>query len=361
MDNRNPRLNNNIINRHRPINQEYMMNNQNNNNNMINMNNNLKNTNARIGLNLNLNKNNNININMNPNNMNNINRNINPKNNVNYMNRNVYPNNNTNLNPDNVIMRAMNMIRIEFKKKDDKIRALGLKVAELEKKIDLITKNNAISNNYYNNELNVNEGNKILNNNYVSNINNNDAPKKMGKNFTFSEKYSGELNQNDQNENYQLANNYKRINKMQDMNYNMDNNINNNYLMNKEVNNNRVYNYQSNSNNQYQINDKKIMAQPKYIENNNNDLQRENSIKTWNSGNYNGWTKQDVKLYLKEVKAKLETEDFKEFIRSIKLLTSSKGEGNIDRRSVVEKVMNLLGEHNYDLFVKFKNIIGYNE
>ena len=67
-----------------------------------------------------------------------------------------------------------------------------------------------------------------------------------------------------------------------------------------------------------------------------------------------------VKLYLKEVKSKLEPQDFKEFIHSIKLLTSSKGEGNTDKSSIVQRVRLLLGERHDDLFVKFKTLSNYN-
>jgi hypothetical protein len=351
----NPRLNNNIINRRPQINKEFMMNNQ--NNNMNNLNNNMKNTNARIGLNLNLNKNNNSNIknNMNKQNnyMNNMNRNMNPKNNannVNNMNRNI-PSNNNNVGSDSVISRALNMIRGEFKKKDELIRQLELKVEELEEKIKLYTKNNETNDNYNN----INDANKILlNNNYMGNLNNNIPQKKIGKNFTFSEKNSEEFNNN-----LNIQDNYDRINKVPEMNYNMNKNNN---LWNKEGNIRKKY--QPNTNNQYQINENNqndyMISQQKYNEP-NNEGQRENSIKTWNSGNYHGFSKTDVKLYLKEVKAKLDYVSFHEFIRNIKLLTSSKEQGNIDRKSIVERVRILLLETDDELFEKFKQIIGYNE
>ena len=352
----NPRLNNNIINRRPQMNKEYMMNNQ-NNNNMNNFNHNLKNTNARIGLNLNLNKNNNNNIkpNMNkPNNyMNNMNRNMNNKNNINNannMNRNI-PTNNNNAGTDNVINRALNMIRSEFRKKDEIIRQLELKVEELEDKINLITNNNEINNNYNN----INESNKMqLNNNYMGKLNNNIPPNKVGKNFTFSEKYSEEFNNN-----LNMQDNYDRINKIPEMNYNINKN---NALWNKEGNIRK--NYQSNSNNQYQINENNqndyMASQQKYNEM-NNEGQRENSIKTWNSGNYHGFSKTDVKSYLKEVKSKLDPDSFHDFIRNIKLLTSSKEQGNIDRKGIVDRVRILLLETDDELFEKFKKIIGYNE
>ena len=351
----NPLVNNNIINRHSQYNQEYMMNNQ-KNNNMNNLNQNMRNKNVRIGLDLNLNKNNNnnIKIGMNKQNnfMNNMNRNLNLKNNMNNtnnMNRNINPNNN-NTSPD-PISRALNLIRAEFRKKDDRIRSLQLKIEELEKQIELITNNEALNNvNNYN--YNNNENNRILNNNYMKNPSNT-TQKKIGRDFTFSEKNSNELHYNN---NIEIQNNYDRTNKIQEMNYN------NNYMRNNEL-NNRNKNYQSNSNNQYQINDKNqnnfTMEQQKYTEN-NDDAQRENSIKTWNSGNYQGFSKNDVKLYLKEVKSKLDSNSFREFIRNIKSLTNSKEEGNIDKSRIVEEVRKLLSE-NRELFEKFKKIIGYNE
>ena len=352
----NPLVNNNIINRHSQYNQEYMMNNQ-KNNNMNNLNQNMRNKNVRIGLDLNLNKNNNnnIKIGMNKQNnfMNNMNRNLNLKNNMNNtnnMNRNINKNNN-NTSPD-PISRALNLIRAEFRKKDDRIRSLQLKIEELEKQIELITNNEALNNvNNYN--YNNNENNRILNNNYMKNPSNT-TQKKIGRDFTFSEKNSNELHYNN---NIGIQNNYDRTNKIKEMNYN------NNYMRNNEL-NNRNKNYQSNSNNQYQINDKNqnnfTMEQQKYTEN-NDDAQRENSIKTWNSGNYQGFSKNDVKLYLKEVKSKLYSDSFREFIRNIKSLTSSKEEGNIDRSKIVEEVRKLISETDRELFEKFKKIIGYNE
>ena len=68
-----------------------------------------------------------------------------------------------------------------------------------------------------------------------------------------------------------------------------------------------------------------------------------------------------MEVYLKEVKAKLDYVSFHEFIRNIKLLTSSKEQGNIDRKSIVERVRILLLETDDELFEKFKQIIGYNE
>jgi hypothetical protein len=335
--NNNPRLNNNIINRRPQLNQQYMMNNQNNymhnmnnkinnyiNNNMNN-NPNKNNNNFRVGLKMTINKNN---------------PNI-PSGGNNNMNRNQTANNiNRNMNSNNIINQALSMIRDEFRKKDEKIRVLERKVDELEKKISLIMKNN--------------------NNNYMDDSNNkNKEPQvKIGKNFTFSDKLSEEINYNN---NIREQNNYN--NYLTNQTKGINNDISNNPFNKKEV-NKRIVNYQNIPNNQHRMDPMKEnefdLSQQKNKDI-NNDNQRENSIKTWNSGNYHGWTKIDVKLYLKEVKSKLPPDEFKEFIHSIKLLTSSRTQENVDRDSVVEKVRNLLEGRFDDLFNKFKAIIGYNE
>ena len=344
----NSRLNNNIINRRPQMHKEYMINNP--NNNMNNMNNIIRNKNARISLQMNPNKNNNINNEINISNINNAKKIISINNNDN-MNRNINANNiPTN---DNMIIRALNIIRSEFRKKDEKIKELQSKVEELENKISLLTRNNVMNNN-------MNETNPILNNNYIRNPNNNvndPTQKKFGKNFTFSEKYSDEINYN--NNIREPNNNLNARNISKNLNYKMNNAP---YLI--KDSNSKELNYQINSDNQYEIN---LRNQNDYMlaQKNNNEVnnegQRENSVKTWNSGNYHGWSKMDVKLYLKEVKSKLEPMAFKEFIHSIKLLTSTKGEGNIDKASIVERVRDLLGDRHDDLFNKFKAIIGYNE
>ena len=201
---------------------------------------------------------------------------------------------------------------------------------------------------------------KNNNNNYMDDSNNkNKEPQvKIGKNFTFSDKLSEEINYNN---NIREQNNYN--NYLNNPTKGINNDISNNPFNKKEV-NKRIVNYQNIPNNQHRMDPMKEnefdLSQQKNKDI-NNDNQRENSIKTWNSGNYHGWTKIDVKLYLKEVKSKLPPDEFKEFIHSIKLLTSSRTQENVDRDSVVEKVRNLLEGRFDDLFNKFKAIIGYNE
>ena len=285
---------------------------------------------------VNMNNMNNIN---NMNNMNNINVNSNNLNNN--MNRNMSMNNSS---QNNIINRALNSIRNEFKKKDDKIRELELKVAELENKINMITK----SGNY---QLN---NNQVLNNNYMNlNMAPNLSQKKVGKNFTFGEKYSEEINPTFNN----------NLNKTPE-NYNNRNNPFRNNEENHNLNKNNFYD-QVNSANQYKVNsdnDNDYMIEKKYSNKNKygGDNARENSIITGNSSNFQGHSKNEVKLYLKEVKSKVDPIIFKEFIQNIKLLTNSKEKNGVDKKSVVEKVKMLFGEQFKDLYIKFESIIGIN-
>ena len=341
--NRNTRLNNNIINRHPQQFQDYNMNMYNNNinlpnnniiipnknnmiipnNNNMNMNKNIKNTNVRKGLNLNLKKTN-VKGNMNMNNMNNN------------MNRNMTSNNNND--PNNIILKALSIIRSEFIKKDEKIKSLELKVEELEKRI------NAIQNS--GNQLNNNNQNMILNNNYVNNPNQiplKEKQNKIGKNFTFSEKYSEEIN------NMEIPrepNIYNLPNKKEGMN----NNIN-------RINNMGI-NYGTNSDNQFNV----ISKNENDNKANINKKERENSVNSHTSGNIFGITKIELKSYLKDVKSKLDKESFKTFISNVRLLNNSKGNNNnnIDRESVMENVRILFGEKFKNLYEQFKDIIGFN-
>lgn len=349
--NRNTRINNNniIISGHPQQYPEYTnldkMNiynnniNNPNNINIINSNNNinknLKNTNVKKGIKLNLNKTNNINNNIkgninnninliNNNNMNNININQNnQRNNNNLNNRNNISNNNNSNNQNNMIIKALSLIRNEFMKKDQKIQLLESQVEELEKKISELENNN----------INNQNQNEVLNNNYMNNQNQiplKDRQNKIGKNFTFSEKYSDDIN---------------------NMKIPQEPNIYN--IPNKNIGMNNIgINYGNKSDNQFKINNK--------------ERERENSVKTRTSENLVGNNKAEVKNYLKEVKNTLDSISFKKFIHCIKLLTS-KGKNddnnkssNIDRDSVVESVRLLFGEKYQNLFDKFREIIGYN-
>ena len=275
----------------------------------------------------------NIRMNMNKNNMNNIN-NMNINNNVNINNNAINPNNqNRNMNqiPNNNINKAFLVIRSEFKKKDDRIKALELKIADLENKINQITKGN----NYDINENNTQGANII-----------NIPQKSLGKNFTFAEKNSGEIRESN-------------LNKTPESNYNRGNNPFRNNEGNQNMNNN--FYAQTKSANQYKIktnNDNEFITANKT--NNINDAAADGSVFTGNSSNFQKHSKNEVKLYLKEVKSKVDPIIFKEFIQNIKLLTSSKEKNGVERSTVIEKVRILFGEQFKDLFIKFESILGFN-
>ena len=316
-------------------------------------NNSMNKQNVRMNRNMNMN----ININriINKNNLNNMN-NLNSMNNLNNMNVNKNNMNNNKIRniqnmtiQNNNINKALMVLRNEFKKKDDRIRALELKVAELENKINMITN----SGNYQLSESNINN-----NNSNIINI----TKKKIGKNFTFADKYSEEIN----------PNYIKRdsLNKTPEINYGRENNPFRNKDDNQNINNN-FYN-QTQSANQYKIkqksSDNEYIMENKNSNNNNinnnininqNDVQVEGSTYTGNSGSFQRHSKNDVKIFLKEVKSKVAPPIFKEFIQNIKLLTNSKDKNNdIDKATVIEKVRMLFGEQFKDLFIKFESIIG---
>ena len=263
--------------------------NKDNNNNNIN---NIRRQNNKMNLN--------SNIKTNINNMNNMNLNRNITNNK--------VNNNFDINNNN-INKALILLKNEFKKKDDRIKFLELKVAELERKINMITKS------YGNANMgSAPQKSKLLNENNNLNVN-------LKKDFTFGEQNSGEVNP---------FKNPLGTNKMDAGGGNY-----------RIINNKNIF-PQTNSSNQFKVNN------------------RENSL-TGNSGNSKSHSKSDVKMYLKEVKQKVEPSIFKEFIKNIKLLTSSKDKNGVDRSRVVENVRILFGEEYKELFIKFESIIGIND
>ena len=277
-------------------------------------------------------------MNININNMNNINVLNNMKINKNNMNNNKmrFIHNNMTIQNNN-INKALMVLVNEFKKKDAKIKALELKVAELENTINMITN----PGNYQLSEDNIKNNNKS----YIINLN----IKKIGKNFTFAQKYSDEIN----------SNIIKRdsLNKTPDINYGRESNL---FRIN-------LYN-QTNSTNQYKLkhnnNDNEFIMENKNINNNIlKEAQKEESTYTGNSGSFQRHSKFEVKIFLKEVKSRVDPPIFKEFIQNIKLLTkvnnnSKDKNNNVDKNIVIEKVRLLFGEKFKDLFIKFESIIG---
>ena len=270
--------------------------------NSYNINNNISNTNNVTK------KNNRININNN-----NIKNKIyDNKNNIN----NNSGNNTSDINNSN-INKVLLILRNEFKKKDERIKSLELKVADLERKINMIKSRNSYP---------IQNNNNMINEN---NLNNKNINLPLNKNFTFGEKNSGEIN------NIKVDTGIDR--------YKIDS-----------------YYPQINSSNQFKVNNNKNIFENNYSNKNNalNEGLKENSM-TENSKK--SQSKNEVKLYLKEVKGKVEPYIFKEFIKNIKLLTSSKETNEIDRNKIVENVKLLFGEEYKDLFIKFESIIGVNE
>ena len=261
--------------------------------------------------------------------------------NNNYRNRNFNNQNLKNINQisNNNINKALNVIRNEFKRKDDKIKALELKVTELENRINRITKTNNFASN---STTPINRSSNLFN---ISQRN-------IGKNFTFSDKYSEEINPS-------YSKRDSNLNKITDGNFNRGNNPFRSRDDNTNLNNN--YYMHTKSSNQYKI--KTSNGNNGFIPLNKNvqtNETNEGSIFTGNSSSFQKHSKNEVKLYLKEVKSKVDPIIFKEFIQNIKLLTNSKDKNAVDRKSVIEKVRILFGEQFKDLFFKFQSILGFN-
>ena len=69
--------------------------------------------------------------------------------------------------------------------------------------------------------------------------------------------------------------------------------------------------------------------------------------------------KLEVKKFLEEVKSKVNSNMFKKFAEKIKLLLDKKGNHNKD--IIINDIKNLFGNEYYDLYEKFKKIIGKGE
>lgn len=65
-------------------------------------------------------------------------------------------------------------------------------------------------------------------------------------------------------------------------------------------------------------------------------------------------TRQPIKLFLNEVKLRISSDKFKEFVKCIKLITSKQTN---DRAGLFREVKLLFGEQNVDLYLKFEKIL----
>ena len=235
------------------------------------------------------------------------------------MNMNINKNSNMNRNGQiDVVGKAFLMIRSELKRRDDRIIELEKKVAELTRKINMLTNRN-INNNNNNN------------NNFSSSMN------PFGKSST--EEYNEEDDRN-------LINKIGRD--MRPGGYSFGYmNLNGNQRSNSYVRSisQNTPNYNSDSDN--------IVKRFQKFDNLSHS--NEDSVLTYNGVNYN--SKLEVKNYLRVVKNKLDPQKFKEFIRNIKMLTT-KNSSTLNRNIIVENVRMSFGEEYKDLFIRFKRIIG---
>lgn len=70
----------------------------------------------------------------------------------------------------------------------------------------------------------------------------------------------------------------------------------------------------------------------------------------------NSQSRNEIKLFLNEVKEKISSRDFKEFIKYIKILTD-KSVINVNRKDIFENVKSLFGKEFKDLYEKFELLL----
>jgi len=245
------------------------------------------------------------------------NHNQNQNKNVN-MNMNMNMNKNSNMNRNgqyDVVGKAFLMIRSELKRRDDRIIELEKKVAELTRKINMLTNRN-INNNSNNISSSMNPFGKSSKEEYSEEDDRN-LINKIGRDMRPGGYSFGYMNLNGN----QRSNSYVRSISQNTPNYNSDSD-------------NIVKRFQKFDNLSHS---------------------NEDSVLTYNGVNYN--SKLEVKNYLRVVKNKLDPQKFKEFIRNIKMLTT-KNSSTLNRNIIVENVRMIFGEEHKDLFIRFKRIIG---
>jgi len=245
------------------------------------------------------------------------NHNQNQNKNVN-MNMNMNMNKNSNMNRNgqyDLVGKAFLMIRSELKRRDDRIIELEKKVAELTRKINMLTNRN-INNNSNNISSSMNPFGKSSKEEYSEEDDRN-LINKIGRDMRPGGYSFGYMNLNGN----QRSNSYVRSISQNTPNYNSDSD-------------NIVKRFQKFDNLSHS---------------------NEDSVLTYNGVNYN--SKLEVKNYLRVVKNKLDPQKFKEFIRNIKMLTT-KNSSTLNRNIIVENVRMIFGEEHKDLFIRFKRIIG---
>lgn len=70
----------------------------------------------------------------------------------------------------------------------------------------------------------------------------------------------------------------------------------------------------------------------------------------------NSNSRQEIKIFLNEVKEKIPTKDFKDFIKYIKILTD-KNNTTVNQKEIFDNVKILFGYQYKDLYIKFEEIL----
>jgi hypothetical protein len=69
------------------------------------------------------------------------------------------------------------------------------------------------------------------------------------------------------------------------------------------------------------------------------------------------FSRNEVKYFLNEVRDKIPSKDFKEFIKLIKILTEKNNQGSVNRKEIFDKVKNLFGLQFKDMYNKFELLL----
>jgi len=68
-------------------------------------------------------------------------------------------------------------------------------------------------------------------------------------------------------------------------------------------------------------------------------------------------SRNEVKYFLNEVREKIPSKDFKEFIKLIKILTEKNNQGSVNRKEIFDKVKNLFSLQFKDMYNKFEQLL----
>ena len=126
-------------------------------------------------------------------------------------------------------------------------------------------------------------------------------------------------------------------------------------LQHQEQQKQNLNNYNNYNNNSHNFNNKNNINKQNYSPLNLN-LYSSNKINTPSVQSNENINKHNVKAYLQEVKSKIDSKMFKEFIVCIKLINSQKN-NDLIKEKVINDVKNLFGETYKDLYDKFEKVL----